>query len=309
MRKFIINENDSGQRVDKFLQKAVFKLPKTAMYKFIRTKKIKLNRKRCEISTRLQTGDILELYIDDSFFEDEKKQETTFLRADEKKLNIIYEDENIIILFKETGLPVHADDRKTENLLERVQKYLYLKGEYNPETENSFAPSVCNRLDRNTCGLVISAKNSASLREINRMIKEREIKKIYLCLTNKKPPKDSDIISAYLKKSTAENKVSVSATQKDGYKPIITEYKVVGRKGDNYILEINLVTGRTHQIRASLAFIGCSIVGDTKYNGDNSLKYQALCAYKLLFQPSADSKFSYLYGKSFEIPAQYIWFL
>ena len=248
MRKFIINENDSGQRVDKFLQKAVFKLPKTAMYKFIRTKKIKLNRKRCEISTRLQTGDILELYIDDSFFEDEKKQEITFLRADEKKLNILYDDENIIILFKETGLPVHADDKNTENLLERVQKYLYIKGEYNPETENSFAPSVCNRLDRNTCGLVISAKNSASLREINRMIKEREIKKIYLCLTNKKPPKDSDVISAYLKKSTAENKVSVSATQKDGYKPITTEYKVVGRKGDNYILEINLVTGRTHQI-------------------------------------------------------------
>lgn len=309
MRKFIINENDSGQRVDKFLQKAVFKLPKTAMYKFIRTKKIKLNRKRCEISTRLQTGDILELYIDDSFFEDEKKQETVFLRADEKKLNIIYEDENIMILFKETGLPVHADDRNTENLLERVQKYLYLKGEYNPENENSFAPSVCNRLDRNTCGLVISAKNASSLREINRMIKEREIKKIYLCLTNKKPPEDNDTISAYLKKSTAENKVEVSATQKDGYKPIITEYKVVGRKNNNYILEINLVTGRTHQIRASLDFIGCPIVGDTKYNGDNSLKFQALCAYKLLFLPAEDSKFSYLYGKSFEIPAQYIWFL
>ena len=182
MKEFTIGQNDAGQRLDKFLGKAVPLLPSSMMYRGIRTKRIKVNGKRAEISTRLAVGDVVSLYINDEFFE-EKRADEAFLRAGDT-LSVIYEDENILITDKPAGLVVHEDESGTaDTLIGRVQKYLYQRGEYDPAQENSFAPALCNRIDRNTCGLVLCAKNAAALQTMNEIIKERQVEKTYRCVT------------------------------------------------------------------------------------------------------------------------------
>lgn len=311
MKSFTISENDSGQRVDKFLTKAAPLLPKGMLYKAIRTKKIKLNRKRCEISTRLNVGDILEVYLNDEFFSEDGKKE--FLHA-KRDLDIIYEDENIILLNKPVGLVVHEDDEHTaDTLINRLLLYLYEKGEYIPENESSFTPSLCNRIDRNTCGIVIAAKNAAALREMNEIIKERLIKKQYLCLTEGCPKPESATITAFLEKDSTANTVKITDKKTPRNKTIITKYEVLKKSRDMSLIEVTLITGRTHQIRAHFAHIGCPLVGDGKY-GKNTLgkrlgiKHQALCSYKLTFSlGNFSGKLAYLDKKSFKISD--IWFL
>ena len=169
MKEFKINKNDSGQRVDKFILKTVPKLPKSLLYKYIRLKRIKVNKKRCEISQVLAENDMVEMYINDEFFE--IKKNTEFLTIN-SSLNIIYEDENILIVNKPAGTDVHRGSQNNkETLIDIIKSYLYQKSEYNPDEENSFSPAICNRLDRNTTGLVIAAKNAQSLREINERIR------------------------------------------------------------------------------------------------------------------------------------------
>ena len=178
MRQIEITKNDSNQRLDKFLTKRFKNMPQSLMYKYIRTKYIKLNGKKCEISSRLNEGDILTLYIKDEFFE-EQPDEYDFLKAP-VKLDIIYEDENIMLLNKKPGLIVHPDENyHFDSLIARVQHYLYDKGEYEPKKENSFAPALVNRIDRNTGGIVIAAKNSETLRIMNQKVKVLLIKEIY----------------------------------------------------------------------------------------------------------------------------------
>lgn len=310
MKQFVINSNDAGQRVDKFLTKAVKKLPKALMYKYLRTKRIKLNRKKCEISTKLCEGDILELYINDEFFEENKENE--FLSVP-SNINIIYEDENILLVDKKNGLVVHEDDENTvDTLINRIKHYLYDKGVYNPENELSFAPSLCNRLDRNTGGIVICAKNAESLRILNQKVKDREIQKLYLCVTAGNLPKNEDTLTAYLEKDESQNKVFVSDKKTPSNKTIITKYKVLERKDNLSLAEVDLVTGRTHQIRAHLAYIGCPLLGDGKYgtnkiNRQFNVKTQCLYSYKLKFCFTTDSGIlSYLNGKTFEVKD--IWF-
>lgn len=305
MKTFYITENDAGQRVDKFLTKAVPLLPKSLLYKAIRTKRIKLNKKRCDINTKLNIGDRLEIWLSDDLFNN--NEESEFLYAP-TKIKIVYEDENIIIVNKPSGLVVHEDDEHTvDTLINRILHYLYNKGEYNPKEENSFVPSLCNRIDRNTSGMVIAAKNANSLRLINMFIKNRLIQKQYLCLVEGAPQLKSDTLIAYLQKDAKNNKVSISDIKTQFNKTIVTKYEVLKKNKDCSLLRITLITGRTHQIRAHMAYIGHPLLGDAKY-GNNKLgkkmgiKTQALCAYKLSFNlEDKGEDLSYLNGKTFKI--------
>lgn len=310
MKEFTINKNDSGQRVDKFIEKAVPLLPKSLMYKYIRTKRIKLNGKRCEISTRLCEGDVMQLYIGDEFFETAPDRVFLSVPAD---ISVVYEDENILLCDKKNGLVVHEDDENTaDTLINRILHYLYDKGEYDPDSENSFTPALCNRLDRNTGGIVIAAKNAEALRILNEKIKERELEKRYLCITVGVPPKKSDTMTAYLEKDEKTKTVTVTDRKTPRNKTIVTSYKVLKTDGKLSLVEVKLDTGRTHQIRAHFAHIGCPLLGDGKYgigevNRQYKIKTQALYSYKLKFTFRTDSGIlEYLNGREFAV--KNVWF-
>ena len=311
MRQIEISANDSGQRLDKFLTKKFRNMPQSLMYKYIRTKYIKLNGKKCDISSRLQTGDILTLYIKDEFFEEEYDS-YDFLKAP-VKLDIIYEDENIMLLNKKPGLLVHPDETyHFDSLIARIQHYLYDKGEYDPKNENSFAPALVNRIDRNTGGIVIAAKNAETLRIMNQKLKDREIEKLYLCIAVGIFKKEEALLTDYLEKNEKQNRVYISKKPNENTKTIKTKYKVLAEKDGLSLVEADLLTGRTHQIRAHLAYIGHPLLGDGKYgkneiNRKYGFKYQALYSYKLTFRFTTDSGIlEYLNGKSFTAPE--IWF-
>ena len=298
MKKFVINENDSGQRVDKFVSKALPELPKSMMYRLIRKKDIKINGKRCEISTRLNVGDILTVYVKDEVAA-EKSHDMSFLEHP-SELDIVYEDDNVLIVNKPVGLDSHSNGSPmTDTLIDRIKHYLYNKKEYQPENESSFAPALCSRLDRNTCGLVTAAKTAAALRDINEAIRSGNVHKIYHCVTAAPLPRESDIITAYHQKDESRNLVKISDSPIDGYKPIKTGYKVLAAKAPLALVEVTLYTGRTHQIRAHLAHIGAPVLGDGKYgitavNKRYGVFRQALCAYELRFQLPETSQINYL---------------
>lgn len=310
MRAFTITENDAGQRIDKFLSKAVKKLPKSLMYKYIRTKRIKLNRGRCQINTRLKEGDLLELYISDEFFDDDIDK--NFLNAS-KSLDIVYEDSNILLVNKPCGIVVHEDNKNTiDTLINRILHYLYDKGEYDPVKENSFTPALCNRIDRNTGGIVIAAKNAITLRTMNEFIKKRLVNRKYLCLVQGQLPKESGEITAYHEVMSDNNIVKITDTKTDNSKIIITRYNVLDYANGISLIEAELITGRKHQIRAHFAHIGNPLIGDRKYGdalGDAmGINAQALYSYKLGFSlGGAGGYLSYLDGEVFE--AQQIWFI
>lgn len=310
MKEFTINANDAEQRLDKFVAKAVPKLPQSMMYKAIRNKRIKINGKRGEISARLKQGDIVQMYINDEFFG--VSAENDFLSAP-SVLNIVYEDENILLVDKKNGLVVHEDNENTsDTLINRIKHYLYDKGEYDPDSENSFAPALCNRLDRNTGGIVIAAKNAESLRVLNQKIKDRELEKLYLCITVGTPPKKRDKLTAYLEKNPADNTVKVTDRKTPSNKTIVTEYTVLKTDGKLSLVEIKLDTGRTHQIRAHMAYIGCPLLGDGKYginriNKEYKVKTQALYSYKLKFAFTTEAGcLEYLNGREFAVKD--VWF-
>ena len=314
MRIIVVKKNDAGQRLDKFLSKAVKGLPTSLMYKYIRTKKIKRNRARTEPSVMLCEGDEIQLFIREEFFAS-PEEDTGALSRIRPKIEAVYEDDNILLVHKRPGVLVHEDDEARDNtLIMHIKAYLAEKGEYDPQKEQSFAPALCNRIDRNTGGIVIAAKNAAALRVMNQKIRDDEVGKFYYCIVHGRMPKRQDTLRAYLRKDTLHNQVEVTDAPLHGSKEIITKYRVIGERGGNSLLEIELVTGRTHQIRAHMAHIGHPLLGDGKYgvNRDDAkagYKFQALYARKLVFQFGDDSgELGYLKGKEVTLPDGEIWF-
>ncbi len=300
MKSFTISKNDSGQRVDKFILKTFPKLPKSLMFKEIRKKNIKVNRKKTDASAILNEGDRIELYLNDEVLE-EKIKHYDFMGAS-KQLDIIYEDDNIILIDKKVGLLCHPDGNEyVDTLISRVKRYLYEKGEWNPEDSSTFSPSLANRIDRNTGGIVIAAKNAEALRILNDKIKNREIEKYYLTVVRGKMERESDTLTAYLTKDTKKNKVTVSDKETDKSKKIVTKYTVLDYQNGNSLLEIDLKTGRTHQIRAHMAYIGHPLLNDGKYGKEQGRYRQALYSYKLVFNMKDAGVLSYLDGKEFKI--------
>ena len=313
MKQLTVNKNAAGQRLDRFLLKTFPALSQGLLCKTLRKKDIKVNGVRASADYRVCENDVVTVYIKDELLEEKKPSEDDFLTAD-STLNIIYEDENILLVDKPAGMVVHEDNENSrDTLINRIKSYLYRKGEYRPEEEFSFAPSLCNRIDRNTGGIVIAAKNAESLRILNQKVRDRELTKLYICAVHGIPEPREATETAYLFKNEQENRVVISEKKAPQNRTIVTKYRVLETNRGNSLLEVDLVTGRTHQIRAHMAYLGHFLLGDGKY-GSNKINrelgypYQALYRYKLIFRFTTDGGIlNYLNGREFT--AENIWFL
>lgn len=307
MKEFTVGKNDAGQRLDRFVGKAVPLLPESLLQKYIRLKRIKVNGKGSKRDVRLNVGDHLQLYINDEFFE-KPTEDNAYLKISTPKLDIVYEDENILLADKKAGVLCHsAGEWDYNTLISNIKAYLYQKGEWKPREENSFAPSLCNRIDRNTSGIVIAAKTAEALRIMDEKIRLREMDKLYLAAIHGTMEQKNGTLSGYIFKDAKNNRVYVRQKQEPGAKSAVTKYKTLKVKGGYSLLECELLTGRTHQIRAQLSAAGHPLVGDGKYgkadlpNGLN-IPGQALCSYKLTFNFKTDSGvLNYLNGRTFSI--------
>jgi len=306
MKELTISGNDAGQRLDRFLSKAVPLLPASLAQKYIRIKRIKLNGARAERDTRLQAGDVLQLYINDEFF-DKPREDNAYLTVATPKLNIVYEDEQILLVDKRPGLAVHPHDGAEygRTLIDHIQAYLYQKREWSPRGENSFVPALCNRIDRNTGGIVIAAKTAEALRVMNQKIKDRELDKRYLAIVEGTPKPAKGSLKGYLFKDAKKNRVFVSDKMQPGAKTCQTNYVTLASARGLSLVECELITGRTHQIRAQFAHAGHPLLGDGKYGKLDKRydrTYQALYSYKLTFRFTTEAgALEYLNGKSFQV--------
>ncbi len=306
MKELSIGINDAGQRLDRFLAKAVPLLPASLAQKYIRIKRIKRNGARAERDTRLEAGDTLQLYINDEFF-DTPREDNAFLTVAAPKLSIVYEDENILLVDKRPGLAVHPHDGAEygRTLIDHIQAYLYQKHEWRPREENSFAPARCNRIDRNTGGIVVAAKTAEALRVMNQKIKDRELDKRYLAIVEGTPKPKEGSLKGYLFKDAKKNRVFVTDTPQPGSKTCQTNYRTLASANGLTLVECQLITGRTHQIRAQFAHAGHPLLGDGKYGKLDKRfdrNYQALYSYRLSFDFTTDAGgLAYLNGKSFQV--------
>ena len=307
MVNFTLTKNDANMRVDKLIKKLMPTLPSSLMYKAFRKKDVKINGKWVPQEYKAKENDLLTIYVSDEFLKEVPKN-YDFLSSN-SNIKVVYEDENIILINKPQGVLCHPDKNEyRDTLLLRMQHYLYKKGEYNPEKEGSFAPSLCNRIDRNTEGIVIGAKNAESLKIMCEKIKNREIDKLYKAVIIGNPKQKEATLEGYLFKDETKNQVFIDNKKTERNRTIKTRYKVLKQKGDLSLIEVELLTGRTHQIRAHMAHIGHPLLGDGKYGKySHGFKKQALCSYKLHFNFTTDAGIlNYLNNKTFELDT--VWF-
>ena len=307
MKELEIKPNDAGQRLDRFVGKAVPLLPESLLQKYIRLKRVKCNGKGAKRDQRLAAGDRVQLYINDEFFE-KPREENSWLKVGTPRLSVVYEDENVLLCDKKPGVLCHSAGVWDYNtLIANVQAYLAQKGEWRPKEENAFAPALCNRIDRNTGGIVIAAKNAEALRVLNDKIRDREIEKYYLCAVQGRPKPPEGRLENFLFKDAQKNQVFVKSKPEPGAKTAITEYRLLCSRGPLSLVECRLLTGRTHQIRVQMAHAGWPLLGDGKYGSerfkrDFGEKGQALYSYRLRFDfPTDAGALDYLRGREFRV--------
>ena len=290
MKQFTIGPNDAGQRLDRWLAKALPLLPPALAQKYIRLKRVKVNGRGSKRDARLERGDVLQLYINDEFF-DAPTPENAFLRVETPRLDILYEDEHLMLLNKRPGMVVHPDDKERVNtLITHVQAYLYQKKEWSPRWENAFAPALCNRIDRNTGGIVIAAKTAEALRVMNQKIRDRELQKLYLCVIHGAMEPRQGQLKGYILKDEGRAQVRVLDHPVPGGRTAVTLYRTLETRNGLSLLECDLITGRTHQIRAQFAAAGHPLLGDGKYGRErDQRRFQALYSYRLKFQFTTDA--------------------
>ena len=308
MKELRIGANDALQRLDRFVGKAVPLLPESLLQKYIRLKRIKVNGRGAKRDTRLNAGDCVQLYINDEFFE-APREENSYLKIAAPKLDLVYEDENILLADKKPGVLCHSAGKWDYNtLIANIQAYAYQKGEWRPREEHAFAPALCNRIDRNTGGIVIAAKTAEALRILNEKIRDREIEKRYLCVVHGRPKPPAGRLEGYLFKDAKRNQVYVRPRPEPGARSAVTDYRTLQSRGGLSLVECTLLTGRTHQIRAQMAHAGWPLLGDGKYGSERqNRRYdetggQALYSYYLRFDfPSDAGALNYLRGREFRV--------
>ena len=307
MKEIIVKRNDANQRLDRFVGKAVPLLPESLLQKYIRLKRIKLNGRGAKRDTRLSEGDVLSLYINDEFFE-APREDNSYLKVGAPKLDIVYEDANIILCDKAPGVLCHSAGKWDYNtLISHIQAYAYQKGEWRPREENAFAPALCNRIDRNTGGIVIAAKNAEALRVMNEKIAAREIEKYYLCVVSGRPRPPEGTLEGFIFKDAAKNRVYVRKKPEPGARTAVTHYRTLASRGGLSLVECRLGTGRTHQIRAQMAAAGMPLLGDGKYGDGRRNRAadesgQLLYSYRIDFDFKTDAgELNYLKGASFKV--------
>ncbi len=307
MKEFLIAKNDAGQRLDRFVGKAAPLLPASLSQKYIRLKRIKVNGKGAPRDFRLSLGDRVQMYVNDEFF-DVPREENAYLAVGRPQLSIVYEDENVLLADKAPGVLCHPDGTWSwSTLIANIQAYLYQKGEWNPKQENAFSPALCNRIDRNTGGIVIAAKNAEALRILDQKIRDREIEKYYLCCVTGTPSPACGTLKDYLFKDAKKNQVILRKTPQPGAVTAVTKYRVLQTREPLSLVECQLLTGRTHQIRAQMAHAGWPLLGDGKYGSERVNRYyhekgQTLCSWRLRFSFTTDAgALSYLNGRFFSV--------
>ena len=309
MKEYVIGKNDAGQRLDRFAAKCAPKLPSSLLQKYIRTKDIKINGRWAKPDARLSEGDVVRLYVPDEFFGKAEKRDG-WLTTLCPRLDIVYEDENILLVNKKPGVLCHAANGWSQDtLIAHIQAHVYQNGEWDPAAENSFAPALCNRIDRGTGGIVIAAKTAEALRVLDDKIRAREIIKEYLCVCLGTPEPRSGRLENWLFKDAVKNQVFVKPRSEPGASLAVTDYSVLASNGGLSLVECRLHTGRTHQIRVQMANAAHPLLGDSKYgveriNRKHGERRQLLWSYKLTFAFDSNAgALDYLNGRCFEVGA------
>lgn len=305
MQELTIGKNDASQRLDKFLAKHMKLAPKSFFYKMMRKKNITLNGKKCEGSEKLSEGDVVRLFLSDETIEKFSEAKPAVTAVPKRKLDILYEDEDILLINKPSGMLSQKAKESDVSLVEYLTAYLLESGAVKEEDLKRFRPSVCNRLDRNTSGIVAAGKSLAGLQMLSEVFRDRSIHKYYQCIVEGEM-REGRTIDGWLLKDEKANKVTIlpKADREGKALRIRTKYDPVSSSGTATLLKVTLLTGRSHQIRAHLASIGHPIIGDAKYGSPADrygIRSQLLHSYRLEF-PVLEGRFSELSGKAFEAP-------